>query len=949
MSDTIIEGQAKTIKPAIGFDPNADRPVDGRPSAMLPRPVDTFGFPAFSRGIDEYLVAMKAGLDGVAKATPPFAAAYAYAHMSFMPDANNSGLLNWPGMDPRSLRKLASDNLAPGMVINQRRLDVARYGVHSAHPWMPGWRIEMMESSEQPTVATKKRIREATSFVYNCSRDFAYDEARLRDASLVSSFQHFLQLSIDDTMTFDGWAVWTEPSRRGEIAKFAGLPASNIRLANPTRGYKGDSDVFACMLDEAGTPVKPFRRDELFWQVRNPRSEPQAWLYGRCHAADTEVLTKAGWKRFSDVDVDVDEFATMDMSTRAFEWQRASHKTWEPYSGPMYRLVSRCVDQLVTPNHRVVVRMSDESHGYEIVRAGDLFGLKEDGRRRNIKIPTVSLWTGVEIGPKTFTVERAGHHGNGPYPVAMSGDDYCAFFGAYLSEGYVGKGANHRNVYVCQHRQSKGYGPFMDLLERITGSKPYYDGTEIVVCRKPLADHASQFGTDCYSKRIPDEIMAATPRQIRIFLDYFTLGDDCIVNYRSRHVSNRCGRMGGDLWRFSTASRIMADQIQELVQKIGYSAKIHIRQPDFTTFSEVGGRRVYQRNLQYEISVRGSTAHGFEMVEEFYDGMVGCVTVPNGTLYVRRNGKPVWSGNSEIEQAVLLVQGFQGALRLNCTTFQDNAIPPGIMLLMGDYFNQDQIDVFMREWQNMKKGVSKLWGLPVMAVPEKGDVKFVPLNDIRGEEIRYRDHINMMGGLYCVLCGFPPRRLGIFASGGKKDNQPLPDQSVDRQGVDDPGLPPLLNFFAEGITQYLIWPNWPDLKFRFTNADPKNDAREFAMRKEARTWKESRAEADLPPLASLAPKGAEWKKFAEVMEMCPEDPNKASSFQVLASVVLQAELAPEEPTGSDGAGGGSPPSPGNKVTGQKDPAKSEAHGHPAGLRRPSRMEKDRTAANSGGA
>ena len=32
-----------------------------------------------------------------------------------------------------------------------------------------------------------------------------------------------------------------------------------------------------------------------------------------------------------------------------------------------------------------------------------------------------------------------------------------------------------------------------------------------------------------------------------------------------------------------------------------------------------------------------------------YSGEVHCVTVPNGTLYVRRNGKPIWSGNSPFE------------------------------------------------------------------------------------------------------------------------------------------------------------------------------------------------------------------------------------------------------------------------------------------------------------
>ena len=84
-----------------------------------------------------------------------------------------------------------------------------------------------------------------------------------------------------------------------------------------------------------------------------------------------------------------------------------------------------------------------------------------------------------------------------------------------------------------------------------------------------------------------------------------------------------------------------------------------------------------------------------------------------------------------------------------------------MLLLMGDYFNQSQIDALMREWTNMKRGVSKMWGVPVMAVPEGGEVEVMSFMDMKGQEIRYRDHLNLMGGLYCVISQFPPRRLGV--------------------------------------------------------------------------------------------------------------------------------------------------------------------------------------------
>jgi thymidylate synthase (FAD) len=34
---------------------------------------------------------------------------------------------------------------------------------------------------------------------------------------------------------------------------------------------------------------------------------------------------------------------------------------------------------------------------------------------------------------------------------------------------------------------------------------------------------------------------------------------------------------------------------------------------------------------------------------ERYDGLIHCVEVPNSTLYIRRNGYPIWSGNTPFE------------------------------------------------------------------------------------------------------------------------------------------------------------------------------------------------------------------------------------------------------------------------------------------------------------
>lgn len=559
----------------------------GKPSAMLPmlgvpgQSGRSDGFPISD--VDGYLAALHSSIGDTANLVrgnmleaakalgSEVPQAFSYASMSFMPDPTNYGLVAPPGLPPESLRKISRENIAPQMVIRSRVTDLARYSGLSSHLWMPGWRIVMMDAKETPSAQDRKDIKDAERFIWNCSREAQYTDARERDAQFLSPFELFLRSFVDDALTFDGWALWTDMDSRGGVRAFCNLPAGMIRLAVPTRGYKGNKDWFACMVDEAGNPIKPFTRKELTWRVRNVRLDPAVMGYG-------------------------------------------------------------------------------------------------------------------------------------------------------------------------------------------------------------------------------------------------------------------------------------------------------------------------------------------------------------------------WS---EIEMAVRLIQGFQAGIDLNIDTFTKSAIPNGMLLLKGDYFNQDQIDALMREWTNMKRGISKLWGMPVMAIPEGGDVELMQFMDLKGDDVRYKDHLNMMAGLVCIVYNFPVRRLGMFASGNHKDNQPVQDAAVEIQGADDSGLPALLEHIEGGINPYLLWSNWPRLRFEFVNKNPKVDARSYEFRKQAMTWGEARAEADLPKLTTVY--SGDLKQLAEIMEGCPEDPAKSGVYQTVAVTMLQAQLGVGGEEGGSG-GGSKVATPGPRMLPKKDPATSAAHGHASGVRRDSKAE-----------
>jgi thymidylate synthase (FAD) len=112
-------------------------------------------------------------------------------------------------------------------------------------------------------------------------------------------------------------------------------------------------------------------------------------------------------------------------------------------------------------------------------------------------------------------------------------------------------------------------------------------------------------------------------------------------------------RGGANREVFSTTSRELADGVQVLALKLGRSASVrpHRDRPGDGHFGRKPRWRVTMyapRNTSPGLC-RTRDAASSQMGVENYDGLIHCVEVPNRTLYVRRNGFPIWSGNTPFE------------------------------------------------------------------------------------------------------------------------------------------------------------------------------------------------------------------------------------------------------------------------------------------------------------
>lgn len=220
---------------------------------------------------------MEAGLAKAMNAAPQM---FTFGAISYMPDGYDSNLLQWPGISPESLLKIARENIAPHMIIGMRCDDVARYSQLSDQIWRPGWCIEPRYQMDEIPAGMKRDIREAELFIQNCNIETGSTGARKRDAKNISNFQTFLAGLTRDTLTVDQMAVWTDMDNGDRVKGFSLIPASRIRLVAPGKVFQQRPDVYAVAIDEGGTPKYAFTRDQLIFTRRNIRESTESVGYG---------------------------------------------------------------------------------------------------------------------------------------------------------------------------------------------------------------------------------------------------------------------------------------------------------------------------------------------------------------------------------------------------------------------------------------------------------------------------------------------------------------------------------------------------------------------------------------------------------------------------------------------------------------------------------------------
>ena len=204
-------------------------------------------------------------------------------------------------------------------------------------------------------------------------------------------------------------------------------------------------------------------------------------------------------------------------------------------------------------------------------------------------------------------------------------------------------------------------------------------------------------------------------------------------------------------------------------------------------------------------------------------------------------------GMGEAELLVRVVTGWLNALTLNIRGFTDNAIPKGIMHLSGDYGAKD-LAAFRRYWNSMVKGVNNAWAMPIMvSKDQESKAEFSPI-DTGFDEMYFSKWMTFLTSIICAIYSIAPDEINFEAFSAGHSALSGKDTEEKITASKDKGLRPLMSYFENIFTDYVVAEFDQKYVFRWSGLDEKDVEKEWEGKKLVMTVNEIRAEQGLQPL-----------------------------------------------------------------------------------------------------
>jgi intein/homing endonuclease len=300
----------------------------------------------------------------------------------------------------------------------------------------------------------------------------------------------------------------------------------------------------------ANAQVLAYNSTTTQWENQTPGGGGGGGDMLKCFHPDTELLTLNGWKKITEISFD-DEVATLNQETKQLEYQVPNHIFKYEYDGELIGRETKQLSYLVTPNHRMYVR---KWYGGQrgLVWSENFYWERADEVSEKIRsFPITAKWTGVKTETNPFGIDD---------------DLFLEFLGWFLSEGCV----VDTKIYVTQTKSktiAECTRVMVDMARSLGRTLGHNQNAHFNFRHSELAKFLSQFGKHAHNKFIPAFVKNLPAEKLILFYNAYYKGD---------------GHLNGN--NITTVSKRMADDLQEVILKLGGYATITKCPPAITSY-----------------------------------------------------------------------------------------------------------------------------------------------------------------------------------------------------------------------------------------------------------------------------------------------------------------------------------------------------------------------------
>lgn len=340
-----------------------------------------------------------------------------------------------------------------------------------------------------------------------------------------------------------------------------------------------------------------------------------------CYDEETEILTEDGWVDFPELEKGTD-VATLNQNTKEVEYQTPISYIDQRYKGEMIKAESNMqgANFCVTPNHRMLV---------ENRKTGEMKKVRADSMPNYDHSIPVGWNSSTEECDEEIDIEHIGST-NSTELKSVQKNNFAKFLGLWLADGSSFQG--HIKI-VQKNKIDEVRQVFKQLGWKWSEYENSNGVVEFSIDSIDLWEFFKQNDilNKSDKKTIPRFVFDWCNSCLESLLEGLMIGDGS--------KDNKWNKNG----KYHTTSKKLADDVQEIASRLGIPSKINKQK-------RKGGYETKNTKYLYNVNFHEydrATIESLPIKTVEYDGRVYCVEVPNGTVIVRRKGRPMASGNCQ--------------------------------------------------------------------------------------------------------------------------------------------------------------------------------------------------------------------------------------------------------------------------------------------------------------